>query len=70
MADYEATTRSNYFHVTDEKKFHQIFEQIKKRILELSCSPVQTTLMDSVAILMLTWTISLNFRILSRMMTA
>ena len=31
MADYEATTRSNYFHVTDEKKFHQIFEQIKKK---------------------------------------
>ena len=31
MADYEATTRSNYFHVKDEEKFHQIFEQIKKK---------------------------------------
>lgn len=31
MADYEATTRSNYFHVTDEEKFHQIFEQIQEK---------------------------------------
>ena len=31
MADYEATTRSNYFHVTDDEKFHQIFEQIQEK---------------------------------------
>ena len=31
MANYEATARSNYFHVTDEEKFHQIFEQIQKK---------------------------------------
>ena len=31
MADYEATTRSNNFHVTDDEKFHQIFEQIQEK---------------------------------------
>lgn len=35
MADYEATTRSNYFHVTDEEKFHQIFEQIQEKNFEI-----------------------------------
>lgn len=31
MANYEATVRSNYFHVTDEEKFQEIFEQIQKK---------------------------------------
>lgn len=35
MANYEATVRSNYFHVTDEEKFHQIFEQIQKKNFEI-----------------------------------
>lgn len=35
MADYEATTRSNYFHVTDEEKFHQIFEKIQEKNFEI-----------------------------------
>lgn len=35
MANYEATVRSNYFHVTDEDKFHQIFEQIQKKNFEI-----------------------------------
>lgn len=35
MANYEATVRSNYFHVKDEDKFHQIFEQIQKKNFEI-----------------------------------